>query len=97
VGITAVDDTEDLIITCKSGITLRTPIANIKESGRATQGVILIRLDADDAIAAISTIQEQVSETEENTTDAENGETNESNIDRTNNPCEEPTNPSPEN
>lgn len=64
VGIRAVEDTEDLIITCKSGITLRTPIANIKEAGRATQGVILIRLDADDAIAAISTIEEQEVEPE---------------------------------
>jgi len=97
VGITAVENTEDLIITCKSGITLRTPIANIKESGRATQGVILIRLDADDAIAAISTIEEQVSETEDNTTDLENSETNENNLDSTNNTSEEPTNPSPEN
>jgi DNA gyrase subunit A len=72
VGIRAVENSEDLIITCKSGITLRTPIANIKEAGRATQGVILIRLDADDAIAAISTIEEQDTETEIITDSAEN-------------------------
>jgi DNA gyrase subunit A len=59
VGILDVQETEDLIITCKSGITLRTAVANIKQAGRATQGVILIRLDEDDAIAAISKIEEQ--------------------------------------
>jgi DNA gyrase subunit A len=59
VGILDVSEKEDLIITCMSGITLRTSVANIKESGRATQGVILIRLDDGDAIAAISKIEEQ--------------------------------------
>ncbi len=58
VGILDVAENEDLIITCKSGITLRTGVANIKESGRATQGVILIRLDAGDEIAAISKVNE---------------------------------------
>ena len=64
IGILDVTEKEDLIITCKSGITLRTPMATVKESGRATQGVILIRLDEGDAIAAISKIEEQ--EEEEN-------------------------------
>ncbi len=62
VGILDPKEKDDLIITCKSGITLRTPIANIKESGRATQGVKLIRLDESDEIAAISRIDEQEAE-----------------------------------
>jgi len=62
VGILDVNEKQDLIITCESGITLRTSIATIKTSGRNTQGVILIRLDADDAIAAISTIEENEEE-----------------------------------
>lgn len=65
VGILDVSEKEDLIITCTSGITLRTSVAAIKESGRATQGVILIRLDDEDEIAAISKV-------EENDEDAEN-------------------------
>jgi len=69
VGILDVSEKEDLIITCESGITLRTSIATIKTAGRNTQGVILIRLDAEDAIAAISTIEE--SEEEETVTDNE--------------------------
>ena len=62
VGILDVSEKEDLIITCQSGITLRTSIAAIKTAGRATQGVTLIRLDSDDAIAAISKIEEQEEE-----------------------------------
>ncbi len=50
---------EDLIITCKSGVTIRTSIADIREAGRATQGVKLIRLDESDEIAATSKIEEQ--------------------------------------
>jgi DNA gyrase subunit A len=59
VGILDVTGKEDLVITCKSGITIRTSVADIREAGRATQGVKLIRLDEGDEIAAISKIQEQ--------------------------------------
>jgi DNA gyrase subunit A len=62
VGILYVKESEDLIITCKSGITIRTGIVDIREAGRATQGVKLIRLDEEDEIAAISQIEEQVVE-----------------------------------
>ncbi len=74
VAIMDVTEKEDLIITCKSGITLRTSIATIKAAGRATQGVTLIRLDANDAIAAISKIEEEEEEilpTDENQIPAE--------------------------
>jgi DNA gyrase subunit A len=59
VGILYVTEKEDLIITCKSGITIRTGIGDIREAGRATQGVTLIRLDEGDEIAAISQIEDQ--------------------------------------
>ncbi len=59
IGILDPSEKDDLIITCKSGITLRTPVSNIKEAGRATQGVKLIRIDDGDEIAAISRIDEQ--------------------------------------
>jgi DNA gyrase subunit A len=59
VGILDVTGKEDLVITCKSGITIRTSTAEIREAGRATQGVKLIRIDEGDEIAAISKIQEQ--------------------------------------
>jgi DNA gyrase subunit A len=72
VGILAVQEKEDLLITCKSGIILRTSVSHIKESGRATQGVILIRLDEGDEIAAISKMDE-AEKTEEEKTEEENG------------------------
>lgn len=59
VGILDVSGREDLVISCKSGITIRTSTADIREAGRATQGVKLIRIDEGDKIAAISKIQEQ--------------------------------------
>ncbi len=66
VGILNVQEKEDLLITCKSGIILRTSVSNIKESGRATQGVILIRLDNGDEIAAISKMDEAEKTEDEN-------------------------------
>lgn len=74
VGIKDVSEKEDLIITCKSGITLRTAISTIKEAGRATQGVILIRLDDGDEIAAISKIDEQEEDEQVPTETTENNE-----------------------
>jgi DNA gyrase subunit A len=68
VGLMDVLEKEDLIITCKSGVTIRTSVADIREAGRATQGVKLIRLDENDEIAATSKIEEQdVPEEGENT------------------------------
>ncbi|HXB96190.1 MAG TPA: DNA gyrase subunit A [Puia sp.] len=54
VGILDTTEAEDLMITCKSGVTIRMPVAGISEQGRATQGVKLIRLDEYDGIAAIT-------------------------------------------
>lgn len=58
VGILDVTEKEDLMITCKSGITIRMPVSGISEQGRATQGVKLIRLDEGDEIAAITKLDE---------------------------------------
>ncbi|HXB93060.1 MAG TPA: DNA gyrase subunit A [Puia sp.] len=54
VGILDVTASEDLMITCKSGVTIRMPVNGISNQGRATQGVKLIRLDETDEIAAIT-------------------------------------------
>ena len=62
VGILDVSEKEDLMITCISGITIRMSIAQISEQGRATQGVKLIRLDDEDAIAAITNLDEMEEE-----------------------------------
>jgi DNA gyrase subunit A len=59
VGLLAVEENDDLMITCKSGLTIRMNVAKIREAGRATQGVKLINLENGDEIAAIARIQEQ--------------------------------------
>jgi DNA gyrase subunit A len=58
IGLLNVNEKQDLMITCKSGVTIRTAIASIREAGRATQGVKLIRLDDGDEIAAITALNE---------------------------------------
>jgi DNA gyrase subunit A len=58
VGILDVKEREDLMITCRSGVTIRMPVHGISEQGRATQGVKLIRVDEGDEIAAITSLDE---------------------------------------
>jgi len=59
VGILDVAEREDIMITCKSGVTIRMPVSGISEQGRATQGVKLIKLDEGDEIAAITNLDDQ--------------------------------------
>jgi DNA gyrase subunit A len=54
VGLLDVAEKEDMMITCKSGVTIRMKVADIREQGRATQGVKLIRIDEGDEIAAVT-------------------------------------------
>jgi DNA gyrase subunit A len=51
-----VTDEDDLIIICRSGMTIRMPVNTIRVAGRATQGVKLINIKEGDAIAAISVV-----------------------------------------
>ena len=81
VGILDVAPNEDLMITCKSGVTIRMKVADISEQGRATQGVKLIRLDEGDEIAAITKLEYQEPEgngSELNGTEATNESLNSS-------------------
>lgn len=50
-------DSEDLVVITKNGILIRQSIENIRTIGRNTQGVKLIRLDKEDTIADITTVQ----------------------------------------
>lgn len=59
VGMLGVDENDDLMITCKSGVTIRMKVADISEQGRATQGVKLIKLDEGDEIAAITRLEDR--------------------------------------
>lgn len=66
VGLLDVEETQDLMITCKSGIIIRMPVNGISEQGRATQGVKLIRIDEGDEIAAITHVEREEDEEENN-------------------------------
>ena len=71
-GLLGVQNTEDLMIICRSGMTIRMKVEDIREAGRATQGVKLINLGQDE-ISAIARIQEQEENEDEEAEDMGTG------------------------
>lgn len=76
VAIKNVDDSNDLMIINKSGLTIRMAVEDLRVMGRATQGVKLINIKDNDDIAAVAKVMHEKEE-EEDGTEIEN-ETNES-------------------
>ena len=67
VAIKSVTEEEDLMIINKSGITLRLHVADIRQAGRATQGVRLIDLKKrNDIISSVCQVPTSTEEDEEN-------------------------------
>ncbi len=66
IAIKSVLDTDDLMIITKENNMIRTSISSIREAGRNTQGVILIRLKEGDDIAAVAKLAEKDEETSNN-------------------------------
>ncbi|MBW7845635.1 MAG: DNA gyrase subunit A [Bacteroidia bacterium] len=56
IAIKEVDDTNDIMIMTKKGITIRLGVKDLRVLGRVTQGVRLINIDDKDAIASIAKI-----------------------------------------
>ncbi len=56
VTIKAVSEDDDLMITNRSGILIRTGMEELRVMGRSTQGVRLINLGSDDAIADVAVV-----------------------------------------
>lgn len=69
VAIKDVTDNDDLMIINKSGIVIRIAVNELRVMGRATQGVRLINLKGDDAIASVTKVEH-----EEELPEEENGE-----------------------
>jgi DNA gyrase subunit A len=65
IAIKAVTDTDDLIIINKSGILIRLGVKDLRVMGRATQGVRLINLRNEDAIASVAKVEVDESDVEE--------------------------------
>jgi DNA gyrase subunit A len=76
IDISAVTDNDHLMITNKSGLTIRLAVESLRVMGRATQGVRLINLRDDDSIASVAKIENGALE-EKNVTqfEDENAET----------------------
>jgi len=78
VAIKNVTDDDDLMIMTKVGITIRIEVDKIRLASRATQGVRLINLRDDDAIASVAKIKNGKEE-RENIQNLDNNNTNNSN------------------
>ena len=81
VGIKVVDGSEDLLLVTHEGILIRTPVANIRTAGRATQGVIVMRFkEAGDRVISLALAEHEAAENggeEDAPAPAETGETGE--------------------
>ena len=65
VAIKDVNDTDDLMIINKSGITIRLRMSDLRTIGRATQGVRLIKIGGNDEISSVAKVAaEEKDETE---------------------------------
>ncbi|CAN5576054.1 DNA gyrase subunit A [soil metagenome] len=65
IAIKVVNNNDDLMIINKSGITIRMNVDELRVMGRATQGVRLIKLDDDDAIASVAKVEVEDEKKEE--------------------------------
>lgn len=66
IAIKDVTDEDDLMIINRSGLTIRLAINTLRVMGRATQGVKLINLRKNDTIAAVTKVQHEEPEEENN-------------------------------
>lgn len=71
ISIKSVTDEDDLMIINRSGLTIRMGVSSLRVMGRATQGVRLINLKGNDAIAAVAKVV--ISEEDEVLDDEING------------------------
>ena len=75
--ILEVHDTQDLVVITTNGILIRQQVKDVRQLGRNTQGVRLIRLEEGDQIADITMVtrDEDVEEGAEGLEDANGGDT----------------------
>lgn len=56
-GLVTVDGTEDIMVITNKGVIIRTSVANISQTGRATLGVKVMKLDADAKIVTFALVE----------------------------------------
>jgi len=64
IAIKGVSDEEDLMIITRNGLTIRLAVSAIRVAGRATQGVKLIKMKANDQLAAVAQVPKSEEEEE---------------------------------
>jgi DNA gyrase subunit A len=62
VAVRKVDDNLELIVTSESGMVIRMPISDIREIGRATQGVRIMRIREDDRVITVAKVMKSEEE-----------------------------------
>jgi len=65
VALKNVTEENDLMIITRAGLTIRMSVTDIREAGRATQGVKLINIKDNDLIASVTVVPKQEEETSE--------------------------------
>jgi DNA gyrase subunit A len=78
VAIVEVTDKNDLMIITQEGLTIRTPVKDIRVMGRNAQGVRLIRLRDEDGIAAVAKLEESEGDVTDATTPPDGPDTSDS-------------------
>lgn len=68
-GVAVVTGEEDVVLTTNMGVMIRFNVATVSETGRATQGVRLIRLDNEATVATFTTVDPEPEEEVEAETD----------------------------
>ena len=58
VAATLVDETDEIMMITTGGVLIRTRVSEIREMGRATQGVTLIAVEADETLSGLQRIVE---------------------------------------
>jgi DNA gyrase subunit A len=58
VAATLADETDHVMLISSSGVLIRTPVKQVREMGRSTQGVTLINLDDGDKLVGLSRVLE---------------------------------------
>ena len=72
-GIVTVSGDEDIMVITDTGVIIRTAVANISQTGRATQGVKVMRLDDSARIVTFALVEpEEVEQTSENQESGDN-------------------------
>ena len=69
-GLTAIDGKEDIMVITDTGVVIRTSVDNISQTGRAAQGVKIMRLDDEAQIMTFALVEPEPEDEEVSEADA---------------------------